>query len=75
MQTMQTRELIQNNYFPYVANGYRPAGTDAPENRDGSKAVNFQEILGQKAKETKTAENTLKFSKHAAGRLEERNIE
>lgn len=75
MQTMQNRELIQNNYFPHVTNSYRPAGTDALTNRDSSKAVNFQEILGQKAEETKAKESGLKFSKHAAGRLEERNIE
>lgn len=75
MQTMQTRESIQNNYFPHVTNSYHTAGTDALRSQDSGKAVNFQEILGRKAEETKAAESALKFSKHAAGRLEERNIE
>lgn len=75
MQTMQTRESIQNNYFPHVTNSYHTAGTDALRSQDSGKAVNFQEILGRKAEETKAVESALKFSKHAAGRLEERNIE
>lgn len=75
IQTMQMRESIPNNYFPHVTNAVRPVGTDAAKTRNGSEAVSFQEILGQKAEETKAKESTLKFSKHAAGRLEERNIE
>lgn len=75
-QTMQVmQKTISNNYFPHVTNGCRPVGRDALSNRDDGRAVNFQEILGQKAEETKAKEGALKFSKHAAGRLEERNIE
>ncbi len=75
MQTMRTQESIQNNYFPQVTKSYRPTGTDAHGDRDSGKAVSFQDILGRKAEETKAQERALKFSKHAAGRLEERNIE
>lgn len=75
MQTMRTQKSIPNNYFPQVTKSYRTTGTDAHGDRDSGKAVSFQEILGRKAEETKTQEKALKFSKHAAGRLEERNIE
>lgn len=40
--------------------------------QNGTAGLSFQDILNQK---TRTKTETLKFSKHAAGRLTERNIE
>ncbi|MBP3469242.1 MAG: flagellar protein [Lachnospiraceae bacterium] len=44
-------------------------------NQAADNAVSFQKLLDQKAEEADAGEQVLKFSKHAAGRLEERNIE
>jgi len=41
---------------------------------DKTENLSFQDILAQKAQET-AADEPLKFSKHASGRLAERNIE
>ncbi len=65
---------IENSQF--LSNLQR--NTQLPINKTISKqsfgtAISFQEILSKQTEQTETAE--LKFSKHAAGRLVDRNIE
>ena len=68
-------QVIQNNYFPNVQRSCRPAGIDSGRSQTADNTVSFQKLLHQKAEEADAGEQVLKFSKHAAGRLEERNIE
>ncbi|MCM1189519.1 MAG: flagellar protein [bacterium] len=72
---------IQNNGYLSIgqlADQYlnRPKGTESRENGEG---LSFQEILQKKSLESLTgntdAAGSLKFSKHALGRLNDRNIE
>lgn len=67
---------IQNNGYlsiEQLTDQYlnKTKGADGRENAD---RLSFQEILEQKSVETLSAGN-LKFSKHALGRLNDRNIE
>ena len=47
----------------------------APEKNVGQSGVSFQDILSEKTRITQTDVTSLRFSKHAANRLSDRNIE
>lgn len=68
-------KMIQNNYFPTIQQTYHTAGTDAVRNQTFNSDVSFQDILNKKSEGTDNRDQVLRFSKHAVGRLEERNIE
>lgn len=64
-QSFLSNLQIQEQYF-------RTVSRTSDIGRCDEKALNFQDILAQKAQQ---ARGTLKFSKHAANRLLDRNIE
>ncbi len=68
---------IQNKSFlsiEQLTDRYLNNGRVASEDRTGQE-ISFQEILRQKSFQKTTQAEGLKFSKHAAGRLADRNIE
>lgn len=67
---------IQKNGFlsiEQLTDRYFGKNTNVGENRN-AEGLSFQEILQQKSSAEKTEANELRFSKHAAGRLNDRNI-
>lgn len=70
-------KMIQNNYFSTIQQTYHTSvsSTEAVKNHDSHSDVSFQDILNKKSVESENRDQVLRFSKHAVGRLEERNIE
>lgn len=67
---------IQKNGFlsiEQLTDRYFGKNTNVVESRN-AEGLSFQEILQQKSSPEKTEVNELRFSKHAAGRLNDRNI-
>lgn len=67
---------IQKNGFlsiEQLTDRYFGKNTSVGDSRN-AEGLSFQEILQQKSSTEKTGERELKFSKHAAGRLTDRNI-
>ena len=68
---------IMNNQFPsieQVTNQYLQGNTNT-QKTETSDGLSFEEILKQKQLGDIASTETLKFSKHAANRLNDRNIE
>jgi flagellar operon protein len=68
---------IQDNSFLSIgqAAGQYPRQTDRAGIREDAPGLSFQDILGHKTQNAQSpVGNDLKFSKHAAGRLTDRNI-